>query len=69
MSTEREIRLRLNDLHMSITDVLERMDEHAYVDAEETLDHMQADIRHLRDDVVSLDCVQLLVGSRQLVAM
>jgi hypothetical protein len=54
MCTEQEIRLRLNDLHISITDVLERIDEHAYLDADTALDHMQADIVGLRQEVFAL---------------
>jgi hypothetical protein len=54
MCTEQEIRLRLNDLHISITDVLERIDEHAYLDADTTLDHMQADIVGLRQEMFAL---------------
>ena len=52
--SEQQIRLQLNDLHIGITDVLECIDEHAYTDAEVTLDHMQSDILHLRKEVTEL---------------
>ncbi len=51
MLSEQEIRLQLNDLHTCITDVLECIDEHAYLDADATLDHMQSDIACLRRNV------------------
>jgi hypothetical protein len=54
MCTEQEIRLRLNELHLTITDVLECIDEHAYRDADQTLDHMRLDIERLREEVVTL---------------
>ncbi len=53
-SYEEQIRLRLNDLHVIITDALECIDEHAYVEAEAALDHLQADIGCLRQDVSAL---------------
>ena len=53
-ANEEQIRLRRNDLHMIITDALECIDEHAYIDADAALDHMQADIRYLRQDVSAL---------------
>ncbi len=54
MCTEQEIRLRLNDLHLVITDVLEQIDEHAYIDANLKLNHMCSDIEHLRKEVSTL---------------
>ena len=54
MCTEQEIRLRLNELHLTITDVLERIDEHAYRDADQTLDHMRLDIERLREEVLAM---------------
>ena len=53
-ANDEQIRLRLNDLHMIITDALECIDEHAYNDAGAALDHMQADIGYLRKDVSAL---------------
>jgi hypothetical protein len=53
-ANEVQIRLRLNDLHLIITDALECIDEHAYNDADAALDHMQADIDNLRKNVSAL---------------
>lgn len=52
--SEQQIRLQLNDLHICITDVLECIDEDAYTDAKETLNHMQSDITFLRREVTEL---------------
>ena len=57
MSNEQIIRLRLNDLHMCISDALECIDEELYVDADTLLHDMQLDIGHLREDVSTL-CVR-----------
>jgi hypothetical protein len=61
MSDERKIRMRLAELHCSINDVLEQIDEHAYRHADETLDFMQSTIGGLREGVHHLEEHALMV--------
>ena len=53
MLNEQQFRLRLNDVHILISDVLEHVDERAFASADAALENMQAEIGRLRGHVWS----------------